>query len=154
MIRKSIFGFEWDDNSEWRRLHNEEYRSLYRSSNIARMIKFRTLRWTKHVVRMEESGNYFNNVIGWATGSRPLGKLSSRWEDNIKMDLRETRGTGSFRLRIKMIGYNFNFFNINFQIIFWPIMFKYWIEYCRQSSVCAISIRNPLSAHIILISSW
>ena len=39
---------------EWRRLHNEELHSLYRSPNIVRVIKNRKLRWAGHVVRMEE----------------------------------------------------------------------------------------------------
>ena len=37
---------------EWRRLHNEELHSLYRSPNIDRVI--RRLRWVGHVARMEE----------------------------------------------------------------------------------------------------
>ena len=40
-------------NEEWRRLYNEEFHSLYRSHNIARVIKSRRLRWTGHAARME-----------------------------------------------------------------------------------------------------
>ena len=43
-----------DENGEWRRLHNEELHSLYRSPNIVRVIKSRRLRWAGHVARMEE----------------------------------------------------------------------------------------------------
>ena len=32
------------ENGEWRRLHNEELHSLYRLSNIVRVIKSRRLR--------------------------------------------------------------------------------------------------------------
>ena len=39
---------------EWRRLHNEELHSFYRSHNIVMVIKSRRLRWAGHVVRMEE----------------------------------------------------------------------------------------------------
>jgi len=34
---------------KWRRLYNEELRSLYRSPNIARVIKSRRLKWAEHV---------------------------------------------------------------------------------------------------------
>ena len=43
-----------DENGEWRRLHNEELHSLYRSPNIVRVIKSRRLRCAGHVARMEE----------------------------------------------------------------------------------------------------
>ena len=39
--------------------HNEEFRSLNRSANIASMIKSRRLRCPGHVYRMEENRNAF-----------------------------------------------------------------------------------------------
>ena len=51
---RRIFGPKMDENGEWRRFHNEELHSLYRSPNIVRVIKSRILRWTGHVARMEE----------------------------------------------------------------------------------------------------
>ena len=47
---RQIFGPKRDENGEWRRLHNEELYSLYRSPNIVRVIKSKKLRWTGHVV--------------------------------------------------------------------------------------------------------
>ena len=44
---------------EWRRLHDEELHSLYRSPNIIRMIKSRRLRYAGHVARMKE-GSFHN----------------------------------------------------------------------------------------------
>ena len=41
-------GWEW----EWRRLQNAELHSLYYLPNIVRMIKYRRLRWVRHVARM------------------------------------------------------------------------------------------------------
>ena len=41
-------------NGEWRRLHNKEIHSLFRSLNIVRMIKSRRLGWACHLARMEE----------------------------------------------------------------------------------------------------
>ena len=40
-ILRRIFGPKRDGNGEWRRLHNEELHSLYRSPNIVRVIKSR-----------------------------------------------------------------------------------------------------------------
>ena len=43
-----------------RRLHNEEFHSLFRSPNIVRVIKSRILRWTANVTRMEGGRNFQN----------------------------------------------------------------------------------------------
>ena len=43
---------KWDDNGEWRRLHNRNL-YLYLSPNIVRLIKFTRLRWPQLVARME-----------------------------------------------------------------------------------------------------
>ena len=38
---------------------------------------------------MELSVNVYIILVGKPEGKRPLGRPRSRWEDNIKMDLRE-----------------------------------------------------------------
>ena len=48
-ILMRIFGPKRDEYGEWKRLHNEEHHSLYRSPNIFRVIKSRRLRWAGHV---------------------------------------------------------------------------------------------------------
>ena len=88
-ILRRIFGPKRDENGEWRRLHNEELHSLYRSPNIVRLIKSRRLRWAGHVARMEESRSALKILTGKPTGKRPLGRPRCRWEDNIRMDLEE-----------------------------------------------------------------
>ena len=55
-----IFGSKRNENGEWRMLYNEELRSLYRSSNITRVVKSIRLRWTGLGVRMEEGRSTFN----------------------------------------------------------------------------------------------
>ncbi|KAJ4434012.1 hypothetical protein ANN_16331 [Periplaneta americana] len=42
-----------------------------------------------HVARMGESRNAYRVLVGRPEGKRPLGRPRRRWEDNIKMDLRE-----------------------------------------------------------------
>jgi hypothetical protein len=63
---------------------------LYRSLNIVRVIKSRRLRWAGHVARMEEGRSAFKILAHKPTGKRPLGRPTCRWEDNIRMDLKET----------------------------------------------------------------
>ena len=38
---------------------------------------------------MEEGRSAFKILTGKPTGNRPLERLSRRWEDNIRMDLKE-----------------------------------------------------------------
>ena len=65
------------------------YNSIYLHI-IVRVIKSRRLRWAGHVARMEECRSAFKILTGKPTGKRPLGRLKRKWEDNIKMDLKET----------------------------------------------------------------
>ena len=53
------------------------------------MIKSRKSRWADHVVRMEESRSSFKILTRKATGKRPLGRPRRRWEDNIRMYIKE-----------------------------------------------------------------
>jgi hypothetical protein len=73
----------------WRKLHNEELHGLYSSPSIVRVIKARRMRWAGHVARMGDVRGAYNILVGRPEGRRPLGRPRRRWEDNIKMDLRE-----------------------------------------------------------------
>ena len=57
--------------------------------NILRVVKFRRLRWAGHVARMEEGRSAFKILTDTSTGNKPLGRPRHRWEDNIRMDLKE-----------------------------------------------------------------
>jgi hypothetical protein len=73
----------------WRELHEEELHNLYYSANIIRMIKSRRMRWIGHVARMGKKINTYRILVGKPEGKRPLRRPTHRWEDNIRMDLRE-----------------------------------------------------------------
>ncbi|KAJ4442297.1 hypothetical protein ANN_12165 [Periplaneta americana] len=89
-VLRKIFGAKRDEvTGEWRKLHNAELHALYPSPDIIRNIKYRRLRWAGHVARMGESRNAYRVLVGRPEGKRPLGRPRRRWEDNIKMDLRE-----------------------------------------------------------------
>jgi hypothetical protein len=47
------------------------------------------MRWAGHVARLWEKRNAYRIFVGKSEGKRPLGRPRHRWEDNIKMDLRE-----------------------------------------------------------------
>jgi hypothetical protein len=87
-VRK-IFGPKREKDGSWRKLHNDEIHSLYSSPNIVRVIKSRRIRWAGHVTRIGEGRGVYRVLVGRPEGKRPLGRSRRRWEDNIKMDLRE-----------------------------------------------------------------
>jgi hypothetical protein len=57
--------------------------------NVFRVIKSRRMRWVGHVARMGEGRVVYRVLVRRLEGKRPLGRPRRRWEDNIKMDLRE-----------------------------------------------------------------
>jgi hypothetical protein len=79
---RRIFGAKRDKvTGGWRKLHS--------SPNIIRQIKSRRMMWAGHVARMGEGRNVYKVFIGKPEGKRPLGRPRHRWEDGIRMDLRE-----------------------------------------------------------------
>jgi hypothetical protein len=88
-VLRRIFGAKRDEvTEEWGSLHNEELNDLYCSHNILVVIKSRRMRWAGHVARMDEWRGVYSVLVGKPEGMRPLGRRRSRWEDNIKMDLK------------------------------------------------------------------
>ena len=47
------------------------------------------MRWVGHVARMVKGRSVFEILAGKPTGKRPLGRPRHRWEDTIRMDLKE-----------------------------------------------------------------
>jgi hypothetical protein len=89
-VLRKIFGPKRKEDKSWRKLHNDELHNLYSSPNIVRLIKSRWMRYAGHVTRRGEGRGVCRVLVGRPEGKRPLGRSRHRWEDNIKMDLRET----------------------------------------------------------------
>jgi hypothetical protein len=89
-VLKKIFGPKKDEViGGWSKLHNEELHNMYCPPIIIIIIKSRRMRWVGHVARMGEKRNAYRILVGKPEGKRPLGRPRRRWEDNIRMDLRE-----------------------------------------------------------------
>jgi hypothetical protein len=68
-----------------------------------RVIKSRKLKWAGHVAPRGESRGAYRGLVGKPEGRRPLGRPRRRWEDNIKMGLREV-GWGAWTGSMCRIG--------------------------------------------------
>jgi hypothetical protein len=88
-VLRRIFGPKREEDGSWRKMHNDELHRLYSSLNIVRVIKSRRLRWVGHVAHMGEGRSVYRVLVWRLKDKRPLGRPRRRWEDNIKMDLRE-----------------------------------------------------------------
>jgi hypothetical protein len=88
-VRRRIFGPKRDEEiGGCGKIHSEEIHNLYSSTSIIRMIKSRRMRWAWNAVRRGVRRNTYRILVG-----KPEGIPRRKWEDNIKMDLRE-RGWG------------------------------------------------------------
>jgi hypothetical protein len=57
--------------------------------DIIRQVKSRQMRWAEHVARMGEEREVYKVLVGKSIGKRPLRRVKGRWEDGIRMDIRE-----------------------------------------------------------------
>jgi hypothetical protein len=89
-VLRRIFGPKRDEvTGEWRKLHSWELHNLYSSPDIIRQIKSRRMRLVGHVARMGEGRNVYRVLVEKTEKKRPLGRPRCRWDDGIKMNLRE-----------------------------------------------------------------
>jgi hypothetical protein len=89
-VLRRIFGPKRDDKTgQWRKLHNGKLHNFYSSPDIIRQIKSRKMRWAGHVAHMGEGRNMYRVLVGKPEGKRPPEGPRRRWQDEIKMDLRE-----------------------------------------------------------------
>jgi hypothetical protein len=79
---------------EWRNLYSEELHNLYSSPDIIRQIKSRRTRWEGHMACMEEERKVYKVLVEKSKRNTSLGRPRHRWEDGIRMDLREIDWVG------------------------------------------------------------
>jgi hypothetical protein len=107
-VLRGIFGPKRDEvTGEWTTLHSGGLHNLYSSPDVIRQIKSRRMRWAGHVASMGEGRNLYRVLVGKPEGKRPLERPRRRWEDGIKMELREIIWgvwSGFTRLRIGIVG--------------------------------------------------
>jgi hypothetical protein len=60
------------------------------------------MRWVGYVARMEDMRNACNILVGKREGKRRLRRPRRRWEDNIRIDLREI-GTDQWWTLVSMV---------------------------------------------------
>jgi hypothetical protein len=77
-VLRKIFGPKREEDGSWRKLHNDEFNSLYSSPNTVRVIKSRRMRWARHVARMGEGRSVYRVLVGRPEGKRPLGRPRHR----------------------------------------------------------------------------
>jgi hypothetical protein len=99
-VLRRIFGPKREEDGSWRKLHNDELHSLYSSPNIFRVIKSMRMKWAGHVARIGEGRGVYRVLVGRSEGKKQLGRPRLRWEDNIKMDLREIGIYEANRMRV------------------------------------------------------
>jgi hypothetical protein len=64
---------------------------MYPSPNIIRQIKSSRMGWAGHVALMGEERKVYKVLVRKPEGKRPLGRPRHRWEEGIRMELRETK---------------------------------------------------------------
>jgi hypothetical protein len=64
------------------------------------MVKLRKMRWAGHVARRGKGRGVYRVLIGRPEGKTSLGRPRHRWEDNIKLDLREIGIDGANWIRL------------------------------------------------------
>jgi hypothetical protein len=89
-VLRGIFGPKGDEvTGEWRKLHNGDLHNLYSSPDIIRQIKSRRMRWAGYVARKGVGRKVYRVLVGKPEVKRPLGRPRRRWEDGMKVVLRE-----------------------------------------------------------------
>jgi hypothetical protein len=94
-VLRRIFGPKRDEVvGELRELNNEELYNLYSSPDIIRQVKSGRMRWAGHVACMREERKVYKVLLGKLEGKK------RRWEEGIRMDLRDNGWGGEDWIRL------------------------------------------------------
>jgi hypothetical protein len=92
-VLRRVFGPTRDEaTGEWRKLYNEELNDLYPLPNIMRVVNSRKNEIGGVCGAYGRGERCAQGVGGEARGKEQLGRPRRKWEDNIKMDLKEVGG--------------------------------------------------------------
>jgi hypothetical protein len=90
-ILREIFGPTKEDNGNWRIKTNKELDELIKHRNIINFVKAQRLSWFGHINIIPET-RIVKKIYKWKpfTG-RPVGRPKSRWEHDVRNDLKKMR---------------------------------------------------------------
>jgi hypothetical protein len=83
------------------------------------LLESRKMKWAGHVGRMGEGRGVYRLLVGRPEGKRPMGRPRHRWEDNIKVDLREIGIDGANWIHLAQDGLQWRAFvstEVNLQV--------------------------------------
>jgi hypothetical protein len=82
-----VRGRKWQETGEDAILRG--FITFTRHQTIIRLTKSRMMRWAVYIARMGEMSNAYKASVGKPEWKRLLGRPRRRWEDIIRVDLRE-----------------------------------------------------------------
>jgi hypothetical protein len=89
-LRKN-FGPTAEDNGNWIIKANIELDGLIKHRDIINYVKAQRFSWFGHINRMHETSTV-KKIHKWESFTeRPVGKPKSRWEDDVRNDLKKMK---------------------------------------------------------------
>jgi hypothetical protein len=79
-VLRRMYGPKTEEVTGWRKLRDEEFRNLYFSPIIIRIVKSSSMRLAMHAARIVEMRNAYIIFFGKPSGNRPIGRLTRGWE--------------------------------------------------------------------------
>jgi hypothetical protein len=90
-ILRKIYWPPKEDNSIWRIKTNRELDELIKPRNIINYVKSQRLSWFGHINRLPDT-SIVRKIYKWKPcTSRPVGRPKSRWEDDVRNDMRRMK---------------------------------------------------------------
>jgi hypothetical protein len=87
-ILRKIFGPVNIDNI-WTIRNNVEIDKLIEGADIVRFIKAQRIKWLGYIQRMDQA-RQTRKLLDWKPmGSRPVGRLRQRWQEDVMEDLKK-----------------------------------------------------------------